>query len=172
MSWLALIGLLVLFFLWQFNHLGGSYWDTDEGLNLMKARMVQLGYPLYTEVWADQPPGFTALLILAFDLFGPSVAVGRTLTLLHATLCLLAVAWMVRELGGGWSGALMSVILLALAPNFFWASRATYRPAAILFWSGDRLTRIPEYATWVKQHYRLARTLGADFQLYVPAEVP
>jgi hypothetical protein len=121
---LALIGLITGVTAWMLGHLGGFQWDADEGINLMKALMLNAGYPLYSRIWADQPPGFTVLLAMAFCLFGTSVEVGRALTALHSAVALLAVAWLVGELGGNWLGALAAVGLLAIAPNFFWAARA------------------------------------------------
>ena len=41
--WLALMSLLLGFFLWSINHLGGFVWDDDEGIFLMTGKMVQLG---------------------------------------------------------------------------------------------------------------------------------
>ena len=110
--------------MWQASHLRGVYWDTDEGLNLIKARLLQLGDPLYMAVWSDQPPGLTVLLAGAFELFGASVPVGRAVVLAHAVIALLATAWLVREAGGGRLAAFGAVLALALAPNVFWASRA------------------------------------------------
>lgn len=121
----AAVGVLIaLFGLWSAGHLGGTYWDSDEGINLMKARMVQLGFELYREVWADQPPGLTLLLAGAFDVLEPTVAVARGLVLAVALVGLAGVAWVTREAGGGWPAAAAAVALTATAPNFFWASRA------------------------------------------------
>ena len=110
--------------LWQATHLGGSYWDSDEGLNVMKAYLVQDGARLYTEIWSDQPPGLTQLLAWSFAIFGPTMTVARAVVLAHSLVLLFAVAWIVREAGGRWRYAINTAMLLAFAPNFFWASRA------------------------------------------------
>lgn len=121
--WWALTGLLVSFFIWGINHLEGFCWDYDEGLNLIKARMVQLGYPLYTEIWSDHVPAFTISLALAFALFGSSVTVGRAMAVLYATVGLLGVALAARAMNGG-LGSLVAAISLAAVPHFFELSRA------------------------------------------------
>ncbi|MFN2251528.1 MAG: ArnT family glycosyltransferase, partial [Anaerolineae bacterium] len=123
-AWLPLIAIILVFAAWGLTHLGGTYWDTDEGLNLTKARMLQLGYGLYSEIWADQPPGLTSLLAGAFAVFGPTVQVARAVVLAHALVGLVAVAWIAREAGGGVLGAIAAAALLAISPNFAWASRA------------------------------------------------
>ncbi len=120
----ALALFIVSYGLWQANHLGGAFWDTDEGLNVIKAYLVQGGAELYSEVWADQPPGLTQLLAWSFDLFAPTMEVARAVVLAHALILLVAVAWIVREAGGGWPAAIGAAALVAFAPNFFWASRA------------------------------------------------
>jgi hypothetical protein len=122
--WLWLALLLASFTAWQLAHLGGFQWSLDEGLNLMRAWLVTKGFVLYREIWADQPPLFTAELAGVLHLAGNSVEAGRALTVLHASAGLLGVAWVVYELDRRWIGAMVAIALLALAPNFFWASRA------------------------------------------------
>jgi hypothetical protein len=119
-----LVALVTVFFVWSINHLEGFQWDADEGINVMKGWLVQLGYPLYTQTWADQPPAFPVILAIAFNLLGRSVEVARTVTVVHACLGLIAVAWLIWELEGNWMGAMIGPAMLILAPNFFWASRA------------------------------------------------
>jgi hypothetical protein len=121
--WLALMSLLLGFFLGSINHLGGFAWDDDEGIFLMTGKMLQLGYPLYTEVWFNYFPGFFVFLAMAFKLFGCSVAVGRSVVVLFATMGLLGVALIARELSGR-LGAVSALILLALIPHFLKLSRA------------------------------------------------
>lgn len=106
------------------SHLGGAYWDSDEGLNLMKGRLFGLGYALYDPIWSDQPPGYTGLLALAFTVAGPSVAAARAVTFAFALLAMWAGARIAGELCGGRLARMAAAAALALAPNFFWASRA------------------------------------------------
>ncbi|MEJ2263532.1 MAG: hypothetical protein P8X95_08800 [Anaerolineales bacterium] len=60
--------------------------DGDEGINLMKTVLVMRGYPLYDQIWSDQPPLLTYLLVAAFRVFGVEVNVGR-LTVISYPLC-------------------------------------------------------------------------------------
>jgi len=117
-EWLALGSLLALFFFWQVNHLEGFAWSYDEGVYLTSARAVCSGQRLYSEVFSSQPPAFISSIAWAFRLGGTSVATGRALIVLYATIGLLAVALMARELGGSLAG-LAAVALLAIAPDFF-----------------------------------------------------
>lgn len=122
-EWLALGSLLALFFFWQVNHLEGFAWSYDEGVYLTSARAVCSGHRLYSEVFSSQPPAFISSIAWAFRLGGTSVATGRALIVLYATIGLLAVALMARELGGSLAG-LAAVALLAIAPDFFLWSKA------------------------------------------------
>jgi hypothetical protein len=60
--------------------------DTDEGINLIKALLYSQGFSLYTDIANDQPPLFTVLLSYWFRLFGQTVVAGRFLTLVFSTL--------------------------------------------------------------------------------------
>jgi 4-amino-4-deoxy-L-arabinose transferase-like glycosyltransferase len=124
---LALASLLTAFCLWQLTHLGGFQWGVDEGMYLMRVFLMQKGYRLYTDIWTDQLPGLIALIHLSFAIFGNSVAVGRAVIVLLATLGLLGTALLAYRLGGS-VGSLISTVMLALAPNFFWLSRAIISP--------------------------------------------
>ncbi|MFN8422617.1 MAG: glycosyltransferase family 39 protein [Anaerolineae bacterium] len=121
--WLVL-ALVAAYALLCATHLGGAYWDSDEGLNLMKGRLFGLGYPLYTRIWSDQPPGYTALLAAAFRRRPTSVAAARAVTAAFGLAAALAAAAVARGLGGGWWAGLAAAVALAAAPNAFWASRA------------------------------------------------
>lgn len=124
---IALASLLVTFCLWQLTHLGGFQWGVDEGMYLMRVFLMQKGYHLYSDVWTDQLPGLIALIQLGFAIFSNSVAVGRAVIVLLATLGLLGTALLAYKLGGA-AGSLVSVVMLALAPNFFWLCRAIISP--------------------------------------------
>jgi 4-amino-4-deoxy-L-arabinose transferase-like glycosyltransferase len=71
-------------------------YDTDEGLNLIKAMLVGRGYSLYSQIWSDQPPVFTYLLAWWFKLTGPSVTAGRVLVLGFSCLLLISLYNTVR----------------------------------------------------------------------------
>jgi len=124
---LALAGLLATFCFQQLTHLGGFQWGVDEGMYLMRVFLMQKGYHLYADIWTDQLPGLIALLRLSFAIFGNSVAVGRAVIVFLATLGLLGTALLVHRIGGS-VGSLISTVMLVLAPNFFWLSRAIISP--------------------------------------------
>jgi hypothetical protein len=63
-------------------------YDTDEGINLMKALLLSNGYSLYRQIWSDQPPVFTYALAGWFEVFGPGVIGSRILVLLLSILLL------------------------------------------------------------------------------------
>jgi hypothetical protein len=70
--------------------------DTDEGVNLMKALLVNRGHRLYTEIWSDQPPVLTLLLSMVIRVVGNSVTAGRALVLLFSALLLWSFFQAVR----------------------------------------------------------------------------
>jgi hypothetical protein len=62
----ALLPPLIMILLSTFNHWWSDDWVTmDEGGNLMKAVLVAKGFHLYSEIWSDQPPILTFLLVPA-----------------------------------------------------------------------------------------------------------
>jgi 4-amino-4-deoxy-L-arabinose transferase-like glycosyltransferase len=123
-GWGLLLGVVMAFCLWQMAHLGGFRWDYDEGAHMMQARLMLMGYPLYAETFSGQPPLLISSLAGAFALLGPSVQVGRALMVAYATLGLLSLALIARELHG-WTAAVGTVVLLGIAPDFFLYSRVS-----------------------------------------------
>lgn len=117
--------------------LEGLRWDSDEGINWAKGRLVGdawLGRSearLYDEIWSDQPPLYTLATALPLAR-GRGLAPARAVTLGFALLGLLGVGIAARQLAlvAGAEAAvvegagLAAMLLLALAPNFWWASRA------------------------------------------------
>jgi len=91
---------------------------------MMQARLMLMGYPLYAETFSGQPPLLISSLAGAFALLGPSVLVGRALMVTYATLGLLALALIARELHG-WAAAVGTVVLLGIASDFFLYSRVS-----------------------------------------------
>jgi 4-amino-4-deoxy-L-arabinose transferase-like glycosyltransferase len=91
--------------------------DTDEGLNLMRSMLVDLGHPLYAEVSSDQPPLFTQLLALLFRLIGFEVTPARLLVLLFSTLLVWAGAQFL-QLTWGKLAALLLLPLVIIAPRY------------------------------------------------------
>lgn len=118
---------LLAFIVWHCLHLGGFQWSTDEGIYLMRVRLMQQGYRLYGDIWTDQLPGLIELLRLAFAIGGTSVALGRAVIVMLAAVGLWGTASLTRRFAGPW-GALVAVALLALAPNHYQLSRAMISP--------------------------------------------
>jgi hypothetical protein len=77
-----------LFLLSRAPHLDPHDWDYDEGINLMKALLVERGYHMFTEIWSDQPPLLTVTLGGLFAVTGPDVAAARLLVMALAALLL------------------------------------------------------------------------------------
>lgn len=89
----------------------------DEGINAMKALLVDRGYRLYDQIWSDQPPLFTHLLRFWFDCFGADVVHGRLLVLLFAAVLVFTVYDLVR-LCWSHAAALAAVLLLVASTHF------------------------------------------------------
>lgn len=86
--------------------------DPDEGIQAGKALLLERGCALYAQMWNDQPPLFTHLLRAWLDLFGWTVADGRTLVLIFGAALVFAVYDIVR-LEAGHLAAAAAVIALA-----------------------------------------------------------
>jgi len=90
---------------------------SDEGINAIKALLVDRGHPLYTQIWSDQPPLFTHLLHGWFSAFGWQVDAGRLLVLVFASLIVFASYDLVRR-ACGHGAALAACALLPLTSSF------------------------------------------------------
>jgi hypothetical protein len=95
--------LVVMFLFYPFRE--RFEFDRDEGVNLMKAMLVEKGYSLYEEVWSDQPPLFTLMLAFVFRVFGLKVNLARLLVLGLACVLVWACFEFTR-LGWRWIHAL------------------------------------------------------------------
>ena len=62
--------------------------NTDEGINLMKAALLAKGYSLFSEIWTDQPPVLTFILAGAELLFPRNIIVSRGIILIFSGLLL------------------------------------------------------------------------------------
>lgn len=91
--------------------------DPDEGINAIKALLVDRGYTLYTQIWSDQPPLFTHLLRLWFAVLGWDVDTGRMLVLLFAAVSVFALYDMTR-LAAGHGAAVIACVMLAASAYF------------------------------------------------------
>jgi hypothetical protein len=75
-------------------------YNTDEGIEAMKALLYSKGFHFYKEIWADQPPLFPVVLSFWFKLFGPSLYHIRVLVLIFSAILLLAFYLTLKNLWG------------------------------------------------------------------------
>lgn len=95
-----------------------AFWIySDEGYNVMKAFLVWRGYPLYSQIWSDQPPLFTYMLAVLYRFNGPTVFASRLLVLLFSCLLIWAVVQYLRMAWGS-AAALAGALLVILLPYF------------------------------------------------------
>lgn len=122
--------------------------DTDEGINAMKALLFAKGYPLYTEIWSDQPPIFTFILSAWFRVFGFDINVGRVLVLIISSTMIYALYQNLRITWGS-IHAISGVMLLILLPYYNTLSvsimiglpsiaLATLALSALVYWHKQR----------------------------------
>ncbi|MEO8436592.1 MAG: glycosyltransferase family 39 protein [Pyrinomonadaceae bacterium] len=99
---LLICGLLLLAFglIWFLNAGKPYELDYDEGVYLTSAQMVMRGHQPFTAVFSSQPPVFLNILVVAFHLFGSSVAVGRGVSIIFALLSLGSAAGIGWRLAG------------------------------------------------------------------------
>ncbi|MEJ2302677.1 MAG: glycosyltransferase family 39 protein, partial [Anaerolineales bacterium] len=109
--------IFVAFMLLFFPFRDKLQFDGDEGINLMKTVLVMRGYPLYDQIWSDQPPLLTYLLLAAFRVFGVDVNVGRFSVLLLSAVLLWASFQVLRLVWGNFH-ALAGVLLILLLPYY------------------------------------------------------
>jgi 4-amino-4-deoxy-L-arabinose transferase-like glycosyltransferase len=114
----VLIALLFLAFTFSYYPFREKLqFDTDEGLNLMRSMLVEMGYPLYSETSSDQPPLFNQLLALVFRVVGFNVNAARVLVLLFSTLLVWAGAQFVQTTWGNLS-AIAFLPLVIMVPRY------------------------------------------------------
>jgi hypothetical protein len=85
--------------------------DPDEGNNVIKALLVREGFSYGTEIWTDQPPLFTYLLLPAFAVFGLSMDAARGVVSAMSALLAFGVYEALRRRVGH-LGSLTAVLLL------------------------------------------------------------
>jgi len=91
--------------------------DPDEGINAIKAVLVDRGYQLYSQIWNDQPPLFTYLLEWWCRAFGWETNTGRMLVLLFAGLIIFAIYDTLRGTYG--HRAAVAVVVLLPCTAYF-----------------------------------------------------
>jgi hypothetical protein len=110
---LAFFLLMLLFFSFQERF----EFDPDEGLNAMKSLLLIRGYPLYSEIWSDQPPLFTYLLAAIMRVFGVDINTLRTFVLFLSSI-LIGSAYLVLNMTWGKTHAFAGAFLIFLLPYY------------------------------------------------------
>ncbi|ERN42511.1 hypothetical protein KR51_00008290 [Rubidibacter lacunae KORDI 51-2] len=70
--------------------------NTDEGINLMKAVLYGQGFALYQDIWNDQPPVFTIALSFWMSLFGNTLVSARLMTWALSFLSIFSFYQLIR----------------------------------------------------------------------------
>lgn len=91
--------------------------NMDEGIELMKGMLFARGYTLYTEIWSNQTPLFTAALGWLFRVSGENVLAARLLVL-ASSAALLWAAFEILRRTWGIAHAAAGVLLLLLSPYY------------------------------------------------------
>jgi hypothetical protein len=107
---LALVAMIFLFFPSRERF----EFSSDEGLELMKSFLVTKDYALYDEIWSDQPPGLTYLLVFGMKFYGLDVMMARYTVLMTSCMLMWAIVQLLRTIWGGvqaFAGAFLLIIL-------------------------------------------------------------
>jgi hypothetical protein len=118
----------------------------DEGYSLMKAALQAQGYPLYSEIWSDQPPLYTTFLQLLFRCCGTSALPARIASLVLASLLLWSTFEIINQKAGAIAASLAS-FLLASSDSF-------------LTWSCSAMPEMPTLALAAASAFLAARVEG------------
>ncbi len=111
---------IILFF---FPHRARFEFSSDEGVNLMKSMLMSKGYHLYGEIWSDQPPLFSYVLMNVVRMTGNNIAPARLLVLVFSCALLWAAIQFLR-LSWGDGPALIGAILFFFLPRYLFLSFA------------------------------------------------
>lgn len=92
-------------------------YNRDEGTAVIKSSLLLNGFPLYKEIWCDQPPLFPVIISYWFKLFGPSVYHARILILIFSCILLSAFYFTIKIREDRFC-AFMAVIFLLLSASY------------------------------------------------------
>lgn len=90
---------------------------SDEGFELAKATLCIHGHGLYAEIWNDQPPLHTFLLVQVLKHISPAVLLPRLMTVCFAAMLLASLHVLVVRVSGRMAG-FISILLLMFCPGF------------------------------------------------------
>ena len=124
---LALIYLVVLVL-----NLTNQPFNWDEVTHLTGALELQNG--LYSNFVRDSfyPPLYSFFTMISFDLFGASLFAARLVSAVFSILSLWVVFELAYRMYGG-KAALLSAVLLAVMPGYFWLSRLALLEVMLVF---------------------------------------
>ncbi|MFN2234549.1 MAG: glycosyltransferase family 39 protein, partial [Anaerolineales bacterium] len=126
-AWHLAIPLVLLFIVFFFFPSRERFeFSTDEGLELMKSFLVTKDYSLYDQIWNDQPPGLTYLLVASMKFFGFGVMTARYTVLVISCILLWAVVQILRTIWGG-AHAIAGALLLLILPQYLVLSVSVMR---------------------------------------------
>ena len=103
----------------------------DEGFEVIKPFLIYKGHTLYTEIWNDQPPVLTMILVGAFKIFSPTILVARCVSVGFGAILLVSFHELLRARCGKWA-ALISSALLLTAPSVLLLSASVMLEAAAI----------------------------------------
>ena len=116
--WIYLLPLLfvvVIIMFYPFRYV--FEFDTDEGIQLIKGLLHARGYRLYTDIYNDQPPIFTLVLSLVFQILRSNVTAARLIVLAFSSLLLISsLAYL--SIFWGQPHAIFGFLFLILLPFF------------------------------------------------------
>ena len=112
---IPIIFVMIILFFFPFRN--RFEFDGDEGIQLMKSMLVMKGYPLYDQVWSDQPPLMTYILVPVLKIFGMEVNVGR-FTVLILSACLIWASFEFLRIVWGNLHAIAGAVLILLLPLY------------------------------------------------------
>lgn len=110
---LLLAAIVVLFYPFRFVF----ELDADEGVNLIKSVLVSQGERLYTDVWSDQPPLLTHIIVALFQWIGVNLTAVRLLILLFSCTLFWAAVQYLRTFWGT-QHAIAGGLILLLLPSY------------------------------------------------------
>lgn len=99
--------------------------NPDEGYNVMKARLLNAGYHMYSDIWSDQPPLLAHILALAHLCFGDSLIVARLCVCGFGAILVLSICFAVAYLEGPVESAALLLVLCASPTLVSLSSAAT-----------------------------------------------
>lgn len=115
-AWVTLIACAIVIVL-HLATLDGQSYEYDEGVYWQSLRAMAQGHPLFSSIFSSQPPFFLLSIYPIYLIFGQTIAAARLAMVLYAVVCLAAMYWAARLLGGRWAAAL-ATLLLVFEPLF------------------------------------------------------